>query len=50
MTMHFNMLSSYTTDDTSAKFVAIKTSGNEKMQVTMLEDSMKLPPYSQNYT
>jgi hypothetical protein len=43
------MPSNYTDDDTGAKSVLIKTSGNEKMQVTVmlkvLADGTKLPPH-----
>jgi hypothetical protein len=47
--VHFDMPFNYTIDDTGVKSVRIKTSGNEKMRVTVmlmvLADSMKLPPY-----
>jgi len=43
------MLSSYIVDDTGGKSVAIKTSGYEKMGVSVmlvvLADGTKLPPY-----
>jgi hypothetical protein len=43
------MPSNYTVDGTGAKSVLIKTSGNEKMRVTVmltvLADGIKLPPY-----
>jgi hypothetical protein len=43
------MLSSYSVDDTGRKSVAIKTSGYEKIGVSVmllvLADSTKLPPY-----
>jgi len=43
------MLSSYTVDDNGGKSVAIKTSGYEKMGVSVmlvvLADGTKLPPY-----
>jgi hypothetical protein len=47
--LYFDMPSNYTVDDTGAKSLIIKTSGHEKMQVTVmlmaLADETKLPPY-----
>jgi hypothetical protein len=49
MLMYFYMPPNYTVDDTGAKSVAVKTSGHEKMRVTVmsavLADGSKLPPY-----
>ena len=47
--VYFRMLFSYTVDDTRGKSVAIKTSGYEKMGVSVilvvLAGGTKLPPY-----
>jgi hypothetical protein len=47
--VYFDVPSNYTVDDKGVKSVLIKTSGNEKMRVTVmltvLADGMKLPPY-----
>ena len=47
--VYIDMLSSYTVDDNGGKSVAIKTSGYEKMGVSVmlvvLADGTKLPPY-----
>jgi hypothetical protein len=47
--VYFDMSSNYTVDDKGVKSVLIKTSGNEKMgltvMLTVLADGKKLPPY-----
>jgi hypothetical protein len=47
--VYFDMPPNYTVDDTGAKSVAVKTSGHEKVRVTVmlavLADGSKLPPY-----
>jgi hypothetical protein len=47
--VYFDMLSNYTIDETGVKSILIKTSGNERMLVTVmlmvLADGTKLPPY-----
>jgi hypothetical protein len=47
--VYFDMPPNHAVDDTGAKSVAVKTSGHEKMRVTImlavLADGNKLPPY-----